>query len=53
MKQIIYILLSVLTISAQAQVSFDNVLKEIEINNTTLKAIARRRMLIRLVTRQA
>ena len=38
MKQIIYILLSVLTISAQAQVSFDNVLKEIEINNTTLKA---------------
>lgn len=38
MKQIIYILLSVLTISVQAQVSFDNVLKEIEINNTTLKA---------------
>lgn len=38
MKQIIYILLSVLTISAQAQDSFDNVLKEIEINNTTLKA---------------
>lgn len=38
MKQIIYILLSVLTISAQAQNSFDNVLKEIEINNTTLKA---------------
>lgn len=38
MKQIIYILLSVLTISAQAQVSFDNILKEIEINNTTLKA---------------
>ncbi len=38
MKPIIYILLSVLALSAQAQVSFDNVLKEIEMNNTTLKA---------------
>lgn len=38
MKPIIYILLSVLAFSAQAQVSFDNVLKEIEMNNTTLKA---------------
>lgn len=38
MKPIIYILLSVLVLSAQAQVSFDNVLKEIEMNNTTLKA---------------
>lgn len=37
MKPIIYILLSVLALSAQAQVSFDNVLKEIEMNNTTLK----------------
>lgn len=38
MKPIIYILLSVLVLSAQAQSSFDNVLKEIEMNNTTLKA---------------
>ena len=38
MKPIIYILLSVLALSAQAQSSFDNVLKEIEMNNTTLKA---------------
>lgn len=38
MKPVIYILLSVLAISAQAQGSFDNVLKEIEMNNTTLKA---------------
>lgn len=38
MKPIIYILLSVLVLSAQAQGSFDNVLKEIEMNNTTLKA---------------
>lgn len=38
MKPIIYILLSVLALSAQAQGSFDNVLKEIEMNNTTLKA---------------
>ena len=37
MKPIIYILLSVLALSAQAQSSFDNVLKEIEMNNTTLK----------------
>ena len=38
MKPIIYILLSVLALSAHAQSSFDNVLKEIEMNNTTLKA---------------
>lgn len=38
MKPVIYILLSVLALSAQAQGSFDNVLKEIEMNNTTLKA---------------
>lgn len=38
MKPIVYILLSVLALSAQAQGSFDNVLKEIEMNNTTLKA---------------
>ncbi|HML64008.1 MAG TPA: TolC family protein [Dysgonomonas sp.] len=38
MKPIIYILLSVLALSVQAQGSFDNVLKEIEMNNTTLKA---------------
>ena len=38
MKPIIYILLSVLALSAHAQSSFDNALKEIEMNNTTLKA---------------
>lgn len=38
MRPIIYILLSVLALSAHAQSSFDNVLKEIEMNNTTLKA---------------
>lgn len=38
MKQIIYILLLALAINVQAQDSFDSVLREIEANNTTLKA---------------
>ncbi|MFV0328815.1 MAG: TolC family protein [Dysgonomonas sp.] len=38
MKQIIYILLLALAINVQAQDSFNNVIREIEANNTTLKA---------------
>jgi outer membrane protein TolC len=38
MKRIIYILLLVSAINAQAQDSFNNLLREIEANNTTLKA---------------
>lgn len=38
MKQIIYILLLAMAINVQAQDSFDNVIREIEANNTTLKA---------------
>ncbi|MDR2948904.1 MAG: TolC family protein [Prevotella sp.] len=38
MKRIIYILLFLLAINVQAQDSFNNVIREIEANNTTLKA---------------
>ena len=38
MKRIIYILLFLLTINMQAQDSFDSIIREIETNNTTLKA---------------
>lgn len=38
MKQIIYILLLALAINVQAQDPFDKVIREIEANNTTLKA---------------
>ncbi|NDV94031.1 TolC family protein [Dysgonomonas sp. 521] len=38
MKRILYILLLALAINVQAQHSFDSVLREIEANNTTLKA---------------